>query len=53
MEAGQLTLWSCRWWWSGGVQVGPYVSKQCGEEYEGPDFIFKLQHTPLPDFLGM
>lgn len=34
------------------TQVGPYVSKRCGDDYEGPDFIFKLQHTPLPDFLG-
>jgi hypothetical protein len=35
--------------------VAPYLQKRCGEEadYEGPDFIFKLQHTPLNEFLNL
>jgi hypothetical protein len=36
----------------GGHQVGPYVTKRCGEDYEGPDFIMGLLHTSLSDFLG-
>ena len=23
------------------------MSRKCGEDYEGPDFVFKLQHTEL------
>ena len=35
------------------TQAGPYVARRCGvDDYEGPDFVFRLQHTPLPGFLG-
>lgn len=35
--------------------VAPYLPRRCGEEgdYEGPDFIFKLQHTSLNEFLDL
>jgi hypothetical protein len=34
--------------------VGPYLQRQSGDpDAEGPDFIFRLQHTPLADFLAL